>query len=785
MLNMVLLGSCSLSHADGEPLDVRSRKEIALLVYLAHTGRPHRRAALADLLWDASSSKQSLSNLRTVLARLRKQVGDVLVPSREMLGYAPDARQQVDSVRFQAYFEGDEEIRSRGDYERLQEVLSLYKGDFLAGLDLADGPRFDVWVTAERLRLQEWMRTGYRRLAHYSLAHQLDGVEVTEAWVLRDPLCEEAYASQIQANFMAGDHGAALQSYEKLRDVMAAELDLAPSAETDTLAQKIRSHQLTAPLASSRPESLFSPDTPNLLELPLIGREVEFSLLSTAYQRSLSPSTQGIVLSSEAGGGRTRMVKEFLRWAMMQDADVLHVRATPGAERLPYQPFVRMLRERLELEESPHDLLAYIWLAELAVILPELRERYPDLATVPDPADRSTRTMSTGRLFEAVARLGTALSRRRSLVLCIDDWHLVDSASRDLLFYMGQVWLRQRASIFIVLTISDESLASESGQREWLSNWEREVSAAVVHLERLSPAHCIDSVAAWTGAGREPGAVNALGTLLYGATVGNPFFLVETVRLLAEEVPAAGIRDEDAMDKLVAHAEAGLPLPASIRRAILARLSPLPDPAIFMLVAGAVLGRDFGFEEVCQIADIELMDGLRFLDALLGGQILAESGDDSFPYCFFHEQIRNVVYTEAGPARRTVFHRRALGHLAGSSVPAAELAHHALAAREWKSAFDYSVVAGDDDMTLHATASAIRHYEGARDLLKTAETGTDTVACQHLYSSLGRAYEVELEPHQARDVYREMKCIAEARDSLEMAILAESKFQAVVDHTPK
>ena len=82
MLSFQLLGALSLLR-DGQPLvQFRSQKEIALLSFLAHTAQPHSRESIADLLWEDRSTQQSLSNLRTVLTRLRTQVGDDLIASR-------------------------------------------------------------------------------------------------------------------------------------------------------------------------------------------------------------------------------------------------------------------------------------------------------------------------------------------------------------------------------------------------------------------------------------------------------------------------------------------------------------------------------------------------------------------------------------------------------------------------------------------------------------------------------------------------------------------------------
>ncbi len=106
MLEISLLGEITVS-LDGDPLTrFRSQKELALLAYLAHSGQTHNREAVADLLWEAHSTKQSPSNLRTALARLRKQVGDQLIVSRKSMSVIPAVHQQSDSACYQAMLAG-------------------------------------------------------------------------------------------------------------------------------------------------------------------------------------------------------------------------------------------------------------------------------------------------------------------------------------------------------------------------------------------------------------------------------------------------------------------------------------------------------------------------------------------------------------------------------------------------------------------------------------------------------------------------------------------------------
>ena len=123
------------------------------------------------------------------------------------------------------------------------------------------------------------------------------------------------------------------------------------------------------------------------------------------------------------------------------------------AGRLPYQPLVEALRERLEAENAPEDLLSDLWLSELSRLLPELRVRYPDL-----PAPTQDELAAKGQLFEAVAHLLDALAQRAPLVRLVEDLHWLDGASLDLLRYLGHSWSRQGSRALLLLTVCREGL---------------------------------------------------------------------------------------------------------------------------------------------------------------------------------------------------------------------------------------------------------------------------------------------------------------------------------------
>src|SRR6266700_3514456 len=120
----------------------------------------------------------------------------------------------------------------------------------------------------------------------------------------------------------------------------------------------------------------------------------------------------------EAGIGKTRLADAFVEWVKGQGADVLAGRAFETGSGLAYQPLVEAIRRRIERENAPDDLLSDIWLIELSRLLPELRERYPDL-----PASGGDDTTAGIRLFEALVRLGQALDRIIITVACSTHTH--------------------------------------------------------------------------------------------------------------------------------------------------------------------------------------------------------------------------------------------------------------------------------------------------------------------------------------------------------------------------
>jgi predicted ATPase len=185
---------------------------------------------------------------------------------------------------------------------------------------------------------------------------------------------------------------------------------------------------------------------------------------------------------------------------------------------------------------APDDLLGDLWLAELARLLPELSERYPDLPPVSE-----AETVGRGRLFEAVARLGQALGERAPLVLFPDDVQWADAATRDLLRYVVRRWAESGARALVLVAVRAEDVGARRELAQWLGHLERDAPTVRLGLKALTPddvAQLVVSLAGLEGVDQADGQAEEaarLGHWLAQETAGHPGALVRTLQVLLEE----------------------------------------------------------------------------------------------------------------------------------------------------------------------------------------------------------------------------------------------------------
>ena len=763
-----------------------TRKTLALLFYLAIEVGLQPRDLLASMLWPESSPERSYANLRNTLGHLQKVLHQVrgqaqityLSITHNALGLNPDADIEFDLQMVEhAYGLARTDRSSRAlpkgsaSLPLLQSAAACQRGDFLAGFSLGDAPGFDDWAATQREIWNHRLGLILDRLSEIQFASGefASASETASHWIALDTLNEFAYRRKMRAHFSAGERGQALETYHACQAVLAAELGIEPEPDTAVLAERIRTQPSPAGPRNYRSDpQLRYPDTSvAFLGNLFTGRINEHQMLVDSYQRSTAGQPQFVVLRGEAGIGKTCLAEKFLAWANTQEAELLQGSAFESGSHLPFQPLIEALRLRLEQKNLLQDLLDDVWLFRLSKLIPELHQSYQNLTPAPSLSPHPKAEISQAQLYEPLVQYTLALAEQATLVLFVDDLQWTDSATLDLLQYAIRRWLDHSACVLLFVSLRSEALhlmpqPLQKGDPQSLSQWlvrvERELTPVHIELGLLRECETVQMVLSIL---LPPAADFA--QWLYDETRGHPYYLIETLKDLLERRVLHPKRRGKRQWTFAVDAEHDLGhavrVPSTVHGVICSRLNRLSPNAFSLVAGGAVLEHQITFKRLCAIANITEDLALPALDELISGRLLVEAAQPGVAsaYTFANDMLRDVVYTEAGDARRRLFHRRALGILEIDGDSAAVLAHHALAAGLPQIAFHNSLAAGREALRISAVSEAIIHFEIARHLVREASLPEMPGKAEllDLYTQLGRAYELVGQVEKTLVIYAE------------------------------
>ncbi|HWR64904.1 MAG TPA: AAA family ATPase [Bellilinea sp.] len=764
-----------------------TRKTQALLFYLAIEKNQQPREHLASLFWPEASSEQSSASLRNTLSRLqsalRSASGKTELPylsiTNTSIGLDPDANIQLDLETVERAFalantnrSGKSLSDAPANLAVLQSAADCQRGPFLAGLTLGDAPGFDDWVGLQREDWQRCLGLIFDRLSEIQFARGefVDAAQTASRWIALDTLSEAAYRRKMRVHLAAGERGKALETYDACRKALESELGIEPEPDTDALAERIRSQP-----AAERPHLRRTPDQPPRAETSVdflgslfTGRNNEVQALTDSYQRAAGGQPQVVILRGESGIGKTRLAIRFLAWARAQGAEVLHGGAFESGSYFPFQPLADALRTRFESEKSLEEWQDGIWTAVLNQLLPELRGRIPNQPESPLGAGPLDAEFNPLTFFESLVQLTLAFAQRGVLVLLIDDLQWADSATLDFLLYAIRRWRVKGAAgeghrILLLVSLRTESLATinpsgagdgASALIQWLARVEREVKPVQIDLAPLGEPETVELIQSILS---PPAPEFAQG--LYTETRGHPYYMIEILKDLLEQRVLRPKRKAQGSWTFSVNGSYKFGqtdrIPSTVYSVIRSRLNRLSPNAFALLAAGSVLEQEITFEHLAGVANVNEDLALAALDELITGRLFLESGAPgaASEYIFVNDMLRDVVYTEAGDARRRLFHRRALELLQAEGDSEAVLAHHALSAGLMSEAFRHSLAAGREALRLSAVSEAIFHFERAMQIIheESLPEMPDAAEVQTLENQLKRAREkaarMEKEPN--------------------------------------
>lgn len=455
----------------------------------------------------------------------------------------------------------------------------------------------------------------------------------------------------------------------------------------------------------------------------MVGRQAQLYQLESLLQEASRGAGQIVFLAGDAGVGKTRLVREFLRRARVRDGvEILEGHCYDEDPAVPYGPFVNAIRSFMHtvgVDAITH--VAGPWKRDLAMLLPELG--------TPAAAESAEPQLLKQRLFAALHHLLRPQSDQHCRIVVLEDLHWSDQTSQELLHYLSRSISRDR--LLFLGTYRTDELHRRHPLTHLLAQLLREPVYHEVRLAPLSRAELADMLETTLERALPGGFVEAL----YSRTEGNPFFVEEVLKSLMAHA---------ALDSLIQSVQQGhgidqLAIPFSLKDSILRRTGDLDPTMGAVLTYAAVIGRRFDFEILLQLTGLTEADLLRALALLVERQLVVEEpGGAEDRYRFRHALTREAIYDDLLGRERRIKHREVLRVLeavyqADHERIVDQLAYHSLQARETAQAARYARLAAERAARMYAYREAVAHYEVALELLDT----DDPRAYADLYEQLG------------------------------------------------
>jgi|GEM_PF-6258914 len=472
-------------------------------------------------------------------------------------------------------------------------------------------------------------------------------------------------------------------------------------------------------------------------------------MIDDALMQAATGRGSAILISGEAGIGKTRLAREALQLAAERGLDHFYGRFHESELNLAYVSLARVLADVAVGPVGP----------ELNRLLAIGGASVPSSAPPGPAADRSDLNREA---WECLA----GASRARPFILVLDDLQWADASSLSLLEFL----LPRLRTVPIVLLLLRRTPSLNSATRsssghtfDWHSPHFRRHELVGLRLED------VEELLSKTARQELDDFGVAFARATHRRTAGNPLFVEEIVRHL---VQTGKLIRYDAKWQIPSFPTGELELPPGLTEVITDRLALVPEKWRQILTYGAVLGNVFDFDILATMTDTDEEEVILAVEHALRAQLITESpGSPRSDYEFRHEVVRQVLYESLSKPRRQKLHLRAahameLAHRGDDSYEAVEqiARHYRLAGRyaDPERTLEAAHQAARHADELCAYDEAILHLEFAASVLQQSGRGQERLAS--LYERLAALYFVTgISPDKGRDyseraiaIYREM-----------------------------
>ncbi|MGH2945896.1 MAG: AAA family ATPase [Solirubrobacteraceae bacterium] len=614
-------------HGGEVAADVWPGRRAAELVQLLALADGHRlaRDQVVEALWPHLGVEAGAANLRKAAHHARQALAspEAVVLRGGQVAVFPARPVETDVAHFEAQSRA---ALARGDGAACAAAASAYTGDLLPDA------LYEEWAQAPRERL----RSRYVEL--------LRGSGQWERLVEVEPTDEPAYQELMRRELGAGSRPAAIRWYGRLRTALRRELGILPSGDTMAIYD-----ECVAGLGIAEPA--------------FVGRQLELARAAALLRSQPGGELGPLAVRGPPGIGKSALCRELARLARAEGWIVIAVAATEAGG--PYAPLVSVAEQ---LVAGDRALLDAVGTPARSVLAGLTAPAAPD-APLESPLTRH-------RVIGAFRRLLLAAGGGAAVALIVDDAHLADQATIDVLHHLGST---AGTPVLAVLAYRPEA-APESLIRG-MARLARRGNAVEIDLVPLDREEAAALVAAAAPTPRNAEVVNRIIDL----GQGNPFLTLELAQSAVAGVPA---------------------LVATARDAVASRFLDLDERAVAMLRRLALAGDDLDPSSVVALTGSSEAEAFGLLDVALVAGVLVVDGAR---YRFRHELVRQALVEQLAPHQRLAIHRDTARRLAGTDAAPGLIARHWLDGGRSDEATDWLLAAARQAVRLGAFADALVH----------------------------------------------------------------------------
>ena len=478
----------------------------------------------------------------------------------------------------------------------------------------------------------------------------------------------------------------------------------------------------------------------------LVGREKELEQLQRFLDYAFEGKGNTIFIPGEAGTGKTRLVNEFLKIAAKKNVFILTARCLSKAT-VPYSPFVEAF-ESLSYYDGKDESQTYQQL-NIKTLLAGPKCSFEN-EKIENINPQSWKDLT----YLKIARELVFLSVKGPIIFFIDDAHWADSASLSLLHYISRNVSSER--ILIIASYRSEELSPISeGQPHPLLDVIRQMRRDDISEEIKLTNLAQPQIATVAESMLEGKPSKELVDKLSAESLGNPLFIVESLRMLFEQGNLFRQESEWSLSVEV------LGVPIKVREIILRRIGLLKSEQRRILDVASVIGDRFDAEIIGAVLNQDSLSILENLNTISQSNLLVYSEEDFFR--FDYPTSREVFYEEIrGPLRKS-YHARIAECIEKKirDFSPGELAHHYTLAGNKEKSIKYALVAGKDALMRFSNSEAIKYFKYILDTVSNEiEYKNEIVSA---LEGLGDSYFASSKYKEANEVYEKLASCQEGQ----------------------